>query len=144
MAIFGEFHPSSSPCFLLPPCQLLLSLSISNPQPLDPSLAHSLSVSVYTGKHKHNHTKIHDGVYQEYVSVETRCQRRWGGLECCGGSTWTQNGVEMSQHDGSWGKCLRAVEVSLQPCERPSRTVAPILDALGRHVRCSGFDNPST
>ena len=37
-----------------------------------------------------------------------------------------------------------AVEVSLQPCERPSRTVAPILDALGRHVRCSGFDNPST
>ncbi len=29
-------------------------------------------------------------------------------------------------------------------CERPSRTVAPILDALGRHVRCSGFDNPST
>ena len=37
-----------------------------------------------------------------------------------------------------------AVEVSLQPCERPSRTVTPILDALGRHVRCSGFDNPST
>ena len=37
-----------------------------------------------------------------------------------------------------------AVEVSLQPCERPSRTVAPILDALGRHVRCSGVDNPST
>ena len=22
--------------------------------------------------------------------------------------------------------------------------VSPILDALGRHVRCSGFDNPST
>ncbi len=64
MAIFGEFHPSSSPWFLLPPSQLLLSLSISNPQPLDPSLAHSLSVSlslVYTGKHKHSHTKIHDG-----------------------------------------------------------------------------------
>ncbi len=28
--------------------------------------------------------------------------------------------------------------------ERPSRTVAPILDDLGRHVRCSVFDNPST
>ena len=37
-----------------------------------------------------------------------------------------------------------AVEVSLQPCESPSRTVAPILDALGRHVCRSGFDNPST
>ena len=36
-----------------------------------------------------------------------------------------------------------AVEVSLQSCER-LRTVAPILDALGRHVHCSDFDNPST
>jgi hypothetical protein len=29
-------------------------------------------------------------------------------------------------------------------CGRLSRTVAPILDALGRQVLCSGFDSPST
>jgi hypothetical protein len=29
-------------------------------------------------------------------------------------------------------------------CVRPSRKVTTILDALGRQVRCSGFDSPST
>jgi hypothetical protein len=29
-------------------------------------------------------------------------------------------------------------------CARQSRTWAPILDALGRHVRCSSFDNLMT